>query len=187
MIWARRKQANIMSRGQWYRHDTKTAVEHCQRLDIRELKLKSGSCVNITYSTYSHSGERQTINKDIPVTWTPCHLGGKRAWWLCPCCGKRVAILYLLTTGYRCRKCHNLTYWSSQESKFDRHLRKKFKLCDKLGIGPIDWPLFKPKFMHQKTFDRLRWKHTLAVKTTTTDLAVEYKHLIGRNIETHHK
>ena len=163
-----------MSRGNWFRYDAKTAVEQCQRLDVRELRLKSGSCINMTYSTHSHAGERRTINEDIPVDWTDCHLGGKRAWWLCPGCGKRVAILYLQATGYRCRTCHNLTYRSSQESRFDRHLRKKFKLCDKLGLGPIERPFFKPKYMRQKTFDRLRWQHMLADQATTIELAVAF-------------
>lgn len=155
-----------MSRGDWHRYDAKTAVEQCQRLDVRELRLNSCDCINMTYSVHSRSGERRTIEENISVVWTPCHLGGKRSWWLCPNCGKRVAILYLRMNGYRCRTCNDLVYKSSQESRFDRHLRKKFKLCDKLGIGPVETPLFKPKHMHQKTFDRLCWQHQRAMGIT---------------------
>ena len=168
MIWAK----NIISRGQWSRKGAKTAVEQCQRLDVRELKLKSGFSITVTYGIQPNS-----VTKNIRLDWTPCHLGGKRAWWLCPGCGKRVAILYLKNNIFRCRACHDLTYRSSQESRLDRHLRKKFKVCDKLHIGPTDKPLFKPKFMHQKTFDRLRRQHTLANKSTLLDLIIQLERL----------
>lgn len=164
----------IMGRGNWYRYDAKQVVENCEHIDIRKLSharsLVAGSYLNLTYKVRGYNGESKTISENIHLDWTPCHLGGKRVWWLCPKCGRRIAILYLRLTQFQCRTCHNLTYRSSQESQLDRHLRKKFKLCDKLGIEPMESPLFKPKFMHQKTFDRLCWKHTLAARETTADL-----------------
>jgi hypothetical protein len=76
---------------------------------------------------------------------------------LCPGCNQRVAIIYG-GKYYRCRHCHNLTYSSQQESESDRLMRKARKIRSQLGASknlsvPI---LFKPKNIHQKTFDRLR-------------------------------
>src|SRR3974377_827576 len=30
----------------------------------------------------------------VALSWTRCHLGGKRAWAICPRCSRRVAILF---------------------------------------------------------------------------------------------
>lgn len=59
---------------------------------------------------------------------------------------------------FLCRPCCDLAYASQQESELDRLMRKAWKIRDRLGASadltkPI---LFKPKNMHQKTFDRLR-------------------------------
>jgi len=63
----------------------------------------------------------------IPVTSTPCHLGGSRRWFQCPLCGGRVGVLYARPNESRfaCRKCQDLTYYSAQthNSRIDRLLR----------------------------------------------------------------
>ncbi len=53
----------------------------------------------------------------IDFTSTPCNYGGKRYWFLCPVCGKRVGKLYLLPEGryYECRTCYSLTYRGCKE------------------------------------------------------------------------
>ena len=170
--------------GNYYRHNKKATVEGCKRLDIRQLNrrgcLEPGykyECrwtlngepdeniwitVHKEYITlaYRFKGKNnddwQDVAERVSISVTPCHFGNNRSWFLCPGCGKRIAILYLVAGFFRCRHCCKLTYRSSQESKFDRALRKKFKLQDRLRIKPLERPLFKPKNMHQKTFDRLR-------------------------------
>jgi hypothetical protein len=38
------------------------------------------------------------IEQRVPITWTPCHLGGRRPWFICSVrtngqyCGRRVAV-----------------------------------------------------------------------------------------------
>jgi hypothetical protein len=41
---------------------------------------------------------------------------GARLFWLCPGCSRRAGILYRQRQRWRCRRCHGLTYRSSQES-----------------------------------------------------------------------
>lgn len=101
-----------------------------------------------------------TNSKDYPVqiTWTPCHLGGNRSWFLCPCCSRRVAKLYLQRV-FACRHCLNLNYASQQANKRDRAADHSWKLRSALGCpeGFLTFPaeyIPKPKGMHWRTFER---------------------------------
>jgi hypothetical protein len=70
------------------------------------------------------------VDYRVAVTSTPLPWGGKRRWWFaCPlvvdgrACGRRCYKLYLPPGGryFGCRRCHDLTYTSCQEShKHDR-------------------------------------------------------------------
>jgi hypothetical protein len=170
--------------GNWYRWNSKTTIESQYKIDIQWMKKQkclrqdiagtlSWGCrgdnyssigfrvetdrIVLNYRNKQNDGEWEQIEDEILFTWTPCNYGGNRQWFLCPGCNRRVAIVY---DGkyYRCRHCHNLTYPSQQESKPYRLIRKVQKIRVRLGVSrnllkPI---LFKPKNMHQKTFDRLR-------------------------------
>jgi len=52
------------------------------------------------------------------ISVTQPHYGGRRYWWHCPRCNRRVRILYLPPGAgdFRCRVCWCLTYESSNES-----------------------------------------------------------------------
>jgi len=111
----------------------------------------------LKYRNKHRDGEWDSIEDHIWFTWTPCNYGGRRQWFLCPSCNRRVTVVYG-GKYFRCRHCHNLTYSSQQESQDDRLRRKARKIREKLGVSsnlaePI---LFKPKHMHWTTFDRLR-------------------------------
>lgn len=111
----------------------------------------------LDYRNRQNGGEWKSIEDKIYFTWTPCNYGGRRQWFLCPRCNRRVAIVYG-GKYFCCRHCHNLTYASQQEGGSDRLMRKVRKIRRRLEASndlfePI-W--FKPKNMHQKTFDRLR-------------------------------
>jgi len=82
-------------------------------------------------------------------------MGGSRAWFLCPTCNRRCAILYPV----KCRLCLGLNYATEHEGKLDRLLRKAVKHRYKhgqlqRGIG-VPFPS-KPKRMRWHTYFRAR-------------------------------
>lgn len=164
---------------------SKLTVESHPCIDIRWLKkkgyLRSGSPGRLGYSrhgktlgTISYRAELDGLrmhfscgpvdDKWVEVAqvakfdWTPCNYGGKRVWLLCPQCGKRVVVLYVRWRKFLCRHCLDINYSSQHESRPDRLMRKALRIRERLGAS-TDLNrkiLFKPKYMHEKTFDRLR-------------------------------
>jgi len=114
--------------------------------------------------TPNGQGEPISVKQSIYFDYTPCHFGGDRIWFSCPHCGRRTRIIYSYGKYFTCRKCANLNYGSQHETPMDRAYRKARKHRAKLKtkwFNPNDLserPIFKPKGMHQTTFDRLRWK-----------------------------
>jgi hypothetical protein len=152
----------------------KGKAEACQRLDVRQL-AKWGKLSGATGGSYSwhivQTGEPSgsigysyrddvltldyTLNGDprkqrVPVIRTPCNYGGARAWFACPHCLKRVALLYLRRGGFYCRKCAQVAYYSQSEDVCGRAWRKQQKAEAKLGKN---WA--RPKGMHAATRERL--------------------------------
>lgn len=88
----------------------------------------------------------------VAVEWTSCAFGGSRAWFRCPACGRRAAILYGADV-FACRDCLHLAYKSQQEAPHDRALRRAQKLHERLGgTGILVDPISKPKGMHWRTY-----------------------------------
>lgn len=98
--------------------------------------------------TYALNGE--PMRQRVPILSTPCTYGGKRLWFGCPRCGRRVAMLYLRTLGFGCRRCCQIAYASQSEDAIGRAWRKESKIERKLGDG---WT--RPKGMRQRTYERL--------------------------------
>ena len=163
------------------RHSTRECTSDYRRLDVRALNrhgcLRPGfsnvwqwsrggervawinvdasdGYITLRYRTRERGGEWQDKNYPVRVEWTPCPFGGNRAWFRCPACGRRAAILY--SSGvFACRRCLNLAYESQREAPHYRALSKAQGIHEKLGgTGIIDEPVFKPKGMHWRTFSR---------------------------------
>lgn len=97
----------------------------------------------------------------IALEWVPCHLGGRRPWFRCPvaACRRRVACIYYSPTGqWTCRCCQALVYETQYERTSFRLMSKGDKIRNRLGWGPgiLRPPGDKPKYMHWRTFERLR-------------------------------
>lgn len=107
---------------------------------------------------YAKDGENYRY--PVRLASTRCHLGGARQWFICPArgCGRRVAILYLASHYFACRRCYNLSYQSQSYSPCDRALTQAGKIRRKLnGAEGIANPFpRKPKRMHWRTYDQLR-------------------------------
>ncbi len=100
-----------------------------------------------------HDGGCQVVG----LARTACNFGGHRSWFLCPCCYRRVGVLYLGQSGFLCRHCYALPYASQLETYSDRMMRKVRKIRRRLGasvslLEPIGE---RPKGMHRVTFQGL--------------------------------
>lgn len=180
--------------GRWYRWDAKDTVEGCRRLDVRVWQrggfLRPGrwfswawwnregvqvasidvqvlqAQVRLSYRVRRGSESWQKIEEAISLTWTPCHYGGQRSWFICPgvvngqVCGRRVAILYGAGRYFLCRHCYDLTYESQREDYATRLVSKAQKIRRRLGGSASLIEPFppKPKGMHGRTYTRLRWQ-----------------------------
>ena len=177
--------------GTWYRRNKKVYIEEVDRIDIRLMKrhdlLKPLTANSLIWSyrgkptgkiSFAIFGDRMILHyryKQFDQDWqdtgdtvkmakTPCHFGGSREWFVCPSCGKHVAVLYGPDKYFRCRPCTGMTYSSQSEGKLDRISRKARKIRHKLDIGEEWWSpdclfdsiFFKPKGMRWKTFERLK-------------------------------
>ncbi|WP_254797457.1 hypothetical protein [Geopseudomonas aromaticivorans] len=121
------------------------------------IEAESLECLRLRYQL-TRQGKTEAKDYRVPITWTPCHLGGNRPWFLCPCCGRRVAKLYSSTL-FACRHCLRLNYRSQQANKRDRPCDRSWDLRRALGCdeGFLSLPaeyITKPKGMHWRTFER---------------------------------
>ncbi len=114
-------------------------------------------CLILEYR-HTRYDKSEDVAERVYLTWTRCNYGGRRPWFLCPTCGRRVGLLILGGKLFACRHCYRLKYWSQLETDLDRANRKVQKLKARLG----EKTRLKPKGMHQKTFDRLHTRLTEA-------------------------
>jgi len=129
---------------------------------------------------YRHGGDTgQDMNYPVLIEWTPCNYGGKRAWWQCPSCGQRIALLYSGKM-FACRQCQRLAYASDRIAKGDKPFRRANEVRRRLGWGGgvASPPGDKPKGMHWTTYSRLMRKlhgHAIAAMQTTDRLLHRFK------------
>lgn len=130
----------------------------------------------LEYRSRSRGEEWESHEYPVPLEFTPCHFGAQRVWFRCPGrgCGRRVAILYL-SRYFVCRHCLRLAYECQREAPHFRALRKAQKLSSRLrGTGCIDDPVFRPKGMHRRTFQRLEWKYICAAERANALAAARF-------------
>ena len=111
----------------------------------------------LEYEHQAPEKEAQLIAETIWFDYTTCNFGGKRTWFSCPQCCKRVAVLFRVGRRFRCRKCHKLSYPTQSWDEFNRSGNKARKIRIKLGgSGALgeDFPS-RPKGMHFVTYCRL--------------------------------
>ena len=104
---------------------TRALVEATRSVDVRALKR--GGII---------SGLTGAINVDgdwLTIVGIETHLGGRRPAFLCARCEQRAYILYQRGARYACRKCFDLGYETEYLTKYDRLLRKAFKIRGQLG------------------------------------------------------
>lgn len=146
----------------WTRNSINSAGKSIKVEDASiSLKVVSDR-VTLNYSNLPLGGEWQAMNYPVRLSWTACHYGGERVWWLCPMpgCGRRVAVLYGGAM-FACRHCHQRAYQSQRESREDLEARRINKVRARLGwkAGIFNPAGGKPKGMHWATYWRLKDNH----------------------------
>jgi hypothetical protein len=115
--------------------------------------------------SYEHKrrgdSESQNVEQQVALDYTACTYGGTRPWWLCPSCGRRVAVLYGSRGYYACRRCCNLVYTCQRKSADDRATRRADRIRQRLGwgYGVLNPPGGRVKGMHYRTYQRLTHKY----------------------------
>jgi hypothetical protein len=173
--------------GKWFRHDIKAKTSTLFRIDIKDFRRSSGlkpgargevewrrqgalvgsltyeiksDRVMLEYEHQSPEKEAQLVIETIWLDHTPCNYGGKRAWFSCPQCCRRVAVLFRVDRRFRCRKCHKLTYQTQSWDQLDRSGHKvrniRVQLGGSGGLGDAFPP--KPVGMHLRTYFTLMQK-----------------------------
>lgn len=139
----------------------KPATQITVQVDSNELTL--------SYQHQDAKGESLDLEYPVGLVWTPCHYGGRRAWFVCPesGCGRRVAKLYLGDKGsFACRHCSGLAYSSQRAAPDQRAKLRAGNIRKRLGWPPgiLNQCASKPKGMHWKTYWRLRAQHDALVE-----------------------
>lgn len=179
-------------RGRWSRHDAKSRVGDYLRLDAHALArrfdltkpgrggwrwswstpLGGERSASIKFWVVPDTGIEldymfagEPVGEYIaPIVATVPNYGGRRYWFLCPRCGRRIRSLY----GGRyflCRTCHGLTYATAQAGNNDLQpaIRNRIaRIRRRLGADSDPLGRFpdKPRYMHLQTYSRLRREHT---------------------------
>jgi hypothetical protein len=122
---------------------------------IGQMRVRVGpQNATVRYNYCRVDGSVLYCNYTIRLSWTPCHFGGNRPWFLCPVCGHRAALLYGADEFFKCRRCHKLAYASQRMRADDRALQRAQAIRVKLGGSPSIVEPFpsKPKWMRWKTY-----------------------------------
>lgn len=155
----------------------KRTVEETDFMDIQKIKnaldhrtitfsWESGKEISILtkrdYIILAYKAGEEQIKTRVNIDTTSVGFG-ERLWFNCPSCEERTSRLYVVGKYFQCRDCQGLTYLSCQESGdlLDYMALKIRRLQKNLGLknpGVYDRPYFKPKNMHQRTFDILRFR-----------------------------
>ena len=92
----------------------------------------------------------------VRLTYTPQHFGGDRAWFECPRCAGKCAVLY--GPRFACRGCRRIAYQSQRESPRYRPVLRARKIRERLGGTANLLEAFpaRPYGMHAATYDRMR-------------------------------
>lgn len=134
--------------GRYYRGLTKATVEDCHSLDTNDFAKwgyfkpgihygrarwtrcgnevgSYGFSVNINdffalmNFYYNYNGKKHPDTK-VNLSWYTPGFGGRRYFFLCPHCGRRMRTLHIRGGEIACRICHKLTYEScNQNHQFD--------------------------------------------------------------------
>ncbi len=123
-------------------------------------------CLRLSYRVCIGGGEWEDVEETVRIVRVPCRFGGSRPYFICPgvvsgvTCGRRVTKLHGPGRFFLCRHCYGLAYASQSEGSWDRALRRRNKIRQRLGGNPGSLKSLpeRPKGMWRRTYNRLRDK-----------------------------
>jgi len=138
--------------------------------------------VELTYTYTARQQPAECIRQVVMLEKTPCTLGGRRSWFRCPACARRVAVIYGAGRLFACRHCKQLAYGSQGEAADDRAARRADRLRKRLGWEPgiLNGPGGRPKGMHWQTYVQLSAEHDALVEVMLHGMAKRLEMLDGR-------
>ena len=114
----------------------KYCVEGCRFVDALDLcrkgYLQPPAPGKPPYAVTANCGGRE---QHIATVWTPCRFGGKRLWFQCGYCARRVLRLYVIGRVFACRHCHRLGYESQLETPHQRGFGRVQKIRRRLAVA----------------------------------------------------
>jgi hypothetical protein len=129
------------------------------------------------FMTFKGSRPWKSPEQRVSLVWTRCHLGGRRLWFRCSECGRRVAKLYMRDeVSFACRQCCGLGYASQLEIPRHRAISQAQKIRMRLGGASANLlePLpQRPRGMHRRTYYR-RFTSALAAQERAIALMVDH-------------
>lgn len=131
----------------------------------------------LSYAHRKRGCDWQDTEYPIPISRSPCGLGGTRPWFICPAagCHRRVAVLFAGSI-YACRHCHKVAYTSTREDAGDRAARRADRIRRRLGWKPgfLNGKGDKPKWMRWRTFSLLSQEHDRLIGQAIDGMAEKF-------------
>lgn len=85
-----------------------------KKVDSLAYTVEQFDCATKSLRLQYRVNDTEDVWESVRLETTQPHWGGKRWWFRCPRCDRRVSKLYLRGRYFRCRNCHSLTYHSVQ-------------------------------------------------------------------------
>jgi hypothetical protein len=129
---------------------------------MRVTKTENKLTLNYTCTINDH--DPVSVREVIQLSAVKQPLGGVRWHMICPRCGRRGRILYMIGTRFMCRKCGNLQYATQGMSELEQagHMLRKYQRQADLptndAAAGFEYEWHHPRYMHRSTFYRLRDK-----------------------------
>ena len=95
----------------------------------------------------------------IRFLFSECNYGGRRMWFECPNCRRRVGKLFVREERVICLDCGSLTYNTRCKGKGDRAISAMHAIERRLGAAPSGRLPERPKGMHWRTYEGLAHRH----------------------------
>ena len=150
----------VLKRGGLFDQRTSTGSIKWTNSGLTECAVEynyTDSTLSISYVVRTPQTASERVSEHIFIDRTVCNYGGTRAWFSCPNCNARKAILYCASKRFLCRQCYGLNYSCQNEVYADRMIRKARKLRSKVGASMnLRLPISeRPHGMYRTTFERM--------------------------------